>query len=373
MMDSLFTINTCKTFGCRNLGLATSPDYQWPDYRLGYPALHCQACGSYPPLFNKEEFQHWATTYLSRHAQEHGHFCPACFRTGIIRYGHNPGGNQRLQCQHCRKVWTPKRQRITPTTPPEAICSVPFIVDFQGALAAQKLYFLFSFDAIRGNIIHLSSNFSPDKPGDSLHYRWKGIYPIASDHHNIIQRVALKERQFLQRSQFDEIQYGPADLKRNARGAFLRPVITAHAHFRVLKIRFPDVSIHVVAHECFLRGAVITAWSEQFRHRRASLWFVEDNIVDENSTDAWRLMGKTWHGWWQNQWQLWQQGQNQKMVCLLTDTHQEKGGEIDLTASRLFFHWLSQQVEFQQAPRYSAAHLTHRMQALAEQYNARFV
>ncbi|MDG0204190.1 methylenetetrahydrofolate reductase, partial [Salmonella enterica subsp. enterica] len=30
-----------------------SPDYVWPDYRLGYPALHCRACGSYPPLFNE--------------------------------------------------------------------------------------------------------------------------------------------------------------------------------------------------------------------------------------------------------------------------------------------------------------------------------
>ncbi len=32
---------------------------------------------------------------------------------------------------------------------------------------------------------------------------------------DIIHRIAIKERQFLQRSQFDEIQYGPAALKRN--------------------------------------------------------------------------------------------------------------------------------------------------------------
>jgi hypothetical protein len=34
------------------------------------------------------------------------------------------------------------------------------IVPFQGP-ADQKLYVLFSFDAIRGNILHISSNFTP--------------------------------------------------------------------------------------------------------------------------------------------------------------------------------------------------------------------
>ncbi|MBP1524721.1 hypothetical protein IVY21_20670 [Salmonella enterica subsp. enterica serovar Worthington] len=55
-MPPLFTINACKSAGCRNLGLPDSPDYVWPDYRPGYPALHCRACGSYPPLFNEGNF-----------------------------------------------------------------------------------------------------------------------------------------------------------------------------------------------------------------------------------------------------------------------------------------------------------------------------
>lgn len=47
-MTSPFTINCCKSFGCQNLGLASSADYSWPEYRLGYAALHCRVCGSYP-------------------------------------------------------------------------------------------------------------------------------------------------------------------------------------------------------------------------------------------------------------------------------------------------------------------------------------
>lgn len=79
-MPPLFTINACKSAGCRNLGLPDSPDYVWPDYRLGYPALHCRACGSYPPLFNEGEFRRWASAYIAQYAKEHGHFCPDCYQ-----------------------------------------------------------------------------------------------------------------------------------------------------------------------------------------------------------------------------------------------------------------------------------------------------
>lgn len=368
-MPPLFTINACKTFGCRNLGLATSPDYFWPDYRLGYPALHCKACGSYPPLFNDAEFRCWAATYMAQYAKEHGHFCPNCFQSEVIRYGHNPKGTQRLQCQSCKKVWTPKQQSRQTASSPEAICSIPFITPFQGAYAGQSLYCLLSFDAINGNVLHVSSNFSPFPAGASLHYRWKGVNPVAVEHDNIVQRITMKERQFLQRSQFDEIQYGAASLKRNARGALLRPVITAHGHFRILKTRFPEVSTHIVAHECFLRGAIITAWSERFRHRQASLWFVEEEIRDIDSVAPWLLRGKTYQGWWQNQWQLWEQGGNRKMVCSLTDTPKKNGATISLATSRHFVAWLQQQPLFQKSAQFSAGHITQIITALATQYS----
>lgn len=106
-MSTLFTINACKTFGCRNLGLASSEDYSWPDYKLGYPALHCRACGSYPPLFDEQQFRDWLSVHLSTYAIEKGHFCPVCYGTDMICYGHNPQGSQRIQCRNCKKVWTP--------------------------------------------------------------------------------------------------------------------------------------------------------------------------------------------------------------------------------------------------------------------------
>lgn len=368
-MTSLFTINCCKSFGCKNLGLASSPDYSWPEYRLGYAALHCRACGSYPPLFNEEQFGGWLSAYLTDFAAQSGHFCPRCYQRETILYGHNPQGSQRVQCRSCKHVWTPKQQPLTTIVPPEQIATVPLIVPFQGACTDQKLYVLLSFDAIRGNILHISSNFTPHLVGDTLRYRWRNNVEPAVIHDNIVERVRQRETLFLRRSQFDEIQYGSAMLKRNANGAVLRPVITAHGHFRILSHLWPEVKTHIIAHECFLRGAAITAWAQQYRDHHASLWFIDEEITSDKCTLPWRLLGKTWQGWWQNQWQIWQQGDTRKMVCLLTEGQVEKGASITLAAGHHFLAWLQQQAEFRDSARYSAHSVFQTIRTLAEQYN----
>ncbi|EML9401124.1 cytoplasmic protein [Citrobacter freundii] len=368
-MTSLFTINCCKSFGCKNLGLASSPDYSWPEYRLGYAALHCRACGSYPPLFNEEQFGGWLSAYLTDFAAQSGHFCPRCYQRETILYGHNPQGSQRVQYRSCKHVWTPKQQPLTTIVPPEQIATVPLIVPFQGACTDQKLYVLLSFDAIRGNILHISSNFTPHLVGDTLRYRWRNNVEPAVIHDDIVERVRQRETLFLRRSQFDEIQYGSAMLKRNANGAVLRPVITAHGHFRILSHLWPEVKTHIIAHECFLRGAAITAWAQQYRDHHASLWFIDEEINSDKCTLPWRLLGKTWQGWWQNQWQIWQQGDTRKMVCLLTEGQVEKGASITLAAGHHFLAWLQQQSEFRDSARYSAHSVFQTIRTLAEQYN----
>ncbi|HCZ8663321.1 TPA: cytoplasmic protein [Citrobacter braakii] len=369
-MTSLFTINCCKSFGCKNLGLASSADYSWPEYRLGYAALHCRACGSLPPLFDEEQFRCWLSAYLADFAANRGQFCPCCYQREIIRYGHNPQGSQRVQCRNCKKVWTPKQAPPTGIVLPEQIATIPLLVPFQGVSAGQQLYVLLSFDAIRGNVLHISSNFMPHTAGISLLYRWRGTAEPTVIHDDIIERVSQRETQFLRRSQFDEIQYGSAILKRNASGAILRPVITAHGHFRLLSHLWPEVKTHIIAHECFLRGAAITAWAEQFRHHRASLWFIDEEMNSDQRTLPWQLLGKTYQGWWRNQWQIWQRGDMRKMVCLLTQGRVEESASITLAASHRFLAWLRQQTEFQQSTRYSAHSVFQAIRSLADKYNA---
>lgn len=367
-MSTLFTINACKSFGCRNLGQPTSTDYSWPDYRLGYPALHCRACGSCPPLFDEQQFRDWLTVHLSTFATEKGHFCPVCYGTETICYGHNPQGSQRIQCRNCKKVWTPKQYQKE-ITPPEIIETVAFLVPFQGVSSGQKLYVLISFDALRGNILHLSTNYTQHQAGESLHYRYRGNAEPELHDNNIVQRVDMREAQFLRRSQFDEIQYGSAALKRNAKGIILRPVITAHGHFRVLNILFPTVKTHVISHECFLRGAIITAWAELFRQQQGEIWFIEEEIADYTDNTPWRFQGTTYHGWWKNQWQLWGQGKNRKMVCALTGGNNSKAEMLSFATSRHFIDWLHKQAVFTHSTPLSAGRVTQILLSLAQDYN----
>lgn len=367
-MSTLFTINACKSFGCRNLGQPTSKDYSWPDYRLGYPALHCRACGSYPPLFDEQQFRDWLSVHLSTFATEKGHFCPVCYGTKTICYGHNPQGSQRIQCRNCKKVWTPKQYQKE-ITPPEIIETVALLVPFQGASNGQKLYVLISFDALRGNILHLSTNYTQHQAGESLHYRYRGNAEPELHDNNIVQRVDMREAQFLHRSQFDEIQYGSAALKRNAKGAILRPVITAHGHFRVLNILFPTVKTHVISHECFLRGAIITAWADLFRQQQGEIWFIEEEIADYTDNTPWRFQGTTYHGWWKNQWQLWVQGKNRKMVCALTGGNNSKAEILSFATSRHFIDWLHKQAVFTHSTPLSAGRVTQILLSLAQDYN----
>lgn len=367
-MSTLFTINACKSFGCRNLGQPTSKDYSWPDYRLGYPALHCRACGSYPPLFDEQQFRDWLTVHLSTFATEKGHFCPVCYGTDTICYGHNPQGSQRIQCRNCKKVWTPKQYQKEITTP-EIIETVAFLVPFQGVSSGQKLYVLISFDALRGNILHLSTNYTQHQAGESLHYRYRGNAEPELHDNNIVQRVDMREAQFLRRSQFDEIQYGSAALKRNAKGVILRPVITAHGHFRVLNILFPTVKTHVISHECFLRGAIITAWADLFRQQQGEIWFIEEEIADYTDNMPWSFQGTTYHGWWKNQWQLWVQGKNRKMVCALTGGNNSKAVMLSFATSRHFIDWLHKQAVFTHSTPLSAGRVTQILLSLAQDYN----
>ncbi|WP_063081262.1 hypothetical protein [Escherichia coli] len=367
-MSTLFTINACKSFGCRNLGQPTSTDYSWPDYRLGYPALHCRACGSYPPLFDEQQFRDWLTVHLSTFATEKGHFCPVCYGTETICYGHNPQGSQRIQCRNCKKVWTPKQYQKE-ITPPEIIETVAFLVPFQGVSSGQKLYVLISFDALRGNILHLSTNYTQHQAVESLHYRYRRNAEPELHDNNIVQRVDMREAQFLRRSQFDEIQYGSAALKRNAKGIILRPVITAHGHFRVLNILFPTVKTHVISHECFLRGAIITAWAELFRQQQGEIWFIEEEIADYTDNTPWRFQGTTYHGWWKNQWQLWGQGKNRKMVCALTGGNNSKAEMLSFATSRHFIDWLHKQAVFTHSTPLSAGRVTQILLSLAQDYN----
>lgn len=194
-MTSLFTINCCKSFGCKNLGLASSADYSWPEYRLGYAALHCRACGSLPPLFDEEQFRCWLSAYLADFAANRGQFAHVATSEKSFAMGIIPRVASASSAETAKSVDTKAgashQHRFARTNSDDSLAR-----PFQGVSAGQQLYVLLSFDAIRGNVLHISSNFTPHTAGISLLYRWRGSAEPTVIHDDIIERVSQRETQF---------------------------------------------------------------------------------------------------------------------------------------------------------------------------------
>ena len=130
--------------------------------------------------------------------------------------------------------------------------------------------------------------------------------------------------------------------------------------------------MHVISHECFLLGAVITAWANLFRLGQGEMWFIEEEINDNDSDIPWNFQRTSQHGWWQSQWQLWEQGRNRKMVCPLTGGDSSNAKMVSLTASRCFINWLYKHTHFSRSAQLSAGRVTQILLSLAQDYNDKF-
>ncbi len=381
-MDNRFQVrlNVCKSGKCANLGVADAPEYVWPVYRLGYPALGCGKCGSLPPLFNEAECNDWFAQLFAHHLGLTGQGCPRGCHARLIRYGSNRSGSARLQCTACGRAFTPLRVSQAAGTRRETLLSAlaagehqgettayrvlqqaavwcesqnPFAeqpvtriasqimaLPFQGMRRHQQLYVIISADADSGRVVQISTNYSPWPVGDSLRYQGdESLQPEPRDL-PLVERVRAAEDRFLARSQFDEIRYGSAALKRNDSGTMVRPVIALHGHFQRLKRRFPAVTNHYLAHECVLRGAAITAWASDVKAGHTRLWFVVEE-GDSGCAGEWYPRGSWRLGWWNNHWQLWESATARKMVARLTgDPLAYQPQQISLRSCDAFIQWL---------------------------------
>lgn len=412
-MESQLNIrmNVCKSWSCPNLGVADASDYVYPVYRLGYTALECQKCGSLPPLFDEAECNAWFKQLMKEKLGATGLGCPHCFNPDVIRYGKTNAGNARMQCRACRKTFTP--HQVTPRqseniqqvlsqlsvgdhqseTPAyrtltqamgwcegalhdtfsvvRQIATQIFILPFQGKIAQQKLYTIVSTDAESGRVLQISTNYSPWKTSEALCYR--GGESMVQERVNscTVEHIRQQEGQFMQRSQFDEIDYGRAQLKENSQGCIVRPVMAIHGHFQRLKRRYPRVSDHYLMHECMLRGAAITAWAPEVRSGAMHLWFVVEDTseiampeMEFRHTGTWRI------GWWTNQWQRWSRGDAHKMIALLTGQKQvAHPAAVSLRTCQQFYDWLMAHPWHQHSGKFSARTLSAQLVCLAYSYN----
>ncbi len=118
-----------------------------------------------------------------------------------------------------------------------------------------KALFLLSFDAVRGNVIHLTSNFTAFAVGESLRYRWRGGQADREETDDIIQRISLTEMRF-----YNAVSSMKSSTAAQCKSAMPAAIYCARLSprtvtFKLLSQRFPEVKTHVIAHECFFYAA----------------------------------------------------------------------------------------------------------------------
>lgn len=143
------------------------------------------------------------------------------------------------------------------------------------------LWTLSSADSATGYMLLLSDNalytdttLSSEVLHQSLYHLNEIEMNLTSDT-DVLSKAELTYSKILSRSQFDKLAYC---LRRNAKSKdakIIRPVYAAHAHFQNLHLLLNEMppSAFILEHESFLRGAAITAFSEEIRKGQTDLYY----------------------------------------------------------------------------------------------------
>ncbi|MGF1724714.1 hypothetical protein [Photobacterium nomapromontoriensis] len=367
-----------------------------------------------------------------------GQRCYWCYADAFIHYGKGRNKTLRLQCKGCglifqqpalrpqqiHRVADIERYVLSAVPLPAVLCQGPtygrsleaawqhatrqtvmdlalapepkilttqyFSMPFQGAHALQHLFVLVTCDTASGKVVQYTTNYVQVEIGSDSLYIGSPAEP-EMDTVSLAERVKQRELQFLKRSQFDELKYGEAQLKRNDKGCLIRPTIAAYNHFQLLALRYPNTATHGLHHDCFIRGACITAYHQQVREGGCHLYFIDEEVVHGLQPDGfklWQYQGSHEVGWWRNRWreyhqrsevELTQDNANQparlqKVIGVLTAGEPDPIiDQLTLASNRAFERWLRTHLWYQRAATLSAKGVSQELALLVYAYNLQVI
>ncbi|MCE2570480.1 hypothetical protein [Motilimonas eburnea] len=362
---------------------------------LGYPAIHCKACGSYPPLVDDESVAKVIHEKIARHFSRSLTGCPQCqtlyfdHGKGLVksnRYGHTKAGQQRLKCQQCSQVYTVKAikhadklllllEHIAKQTPTTQVITA---LD-----CAPKIYY-----QLLTRLSNLLREFSRQKEQAALQRDFlalhtesavsqyagnKALWCIATTEaqsgycllysHNLLLQETLAEaylggqssvlptpklpsilaalteryQSTMRRQHFESLHYGQLA---NIRGAqYIKPSILAYAHFQLLGLMTASSPHfhHYIEHESAIRGAALMACSEEIFAEQAEVYFVYRHFTGGQELP---VNGNN-IGWWSDRWY----GTHYGAYCPITYRNKYKVpfSLFDADGPKSVHQWLQQQ------------------------------
>lgn len=340
-------LNCCKSWGCENFGLPGQPDYEQLSHHLGYPALHCKKCGSYPPRIDN--------TVVEQLCQEKQHeqyllpyiHCPVCSSKNCRRYGFTSSGRQRYRCRHCHKVFSPSRlpalaKLMAVLDGLEAQMSSREIIQQQQLNAKSYYHLLQTIAQLLGHFTrHLEQRYLPKtllamqtdsgvielsggirlwaissaeaKSGYQLMLNHNGtrcdltdgLYQEGSDNRldgfpELSLTEALKQRykQTMDRYHFEYLQYGSSQHWKNSK--LIEPWILSYAHFQLLSQLTVDSEHqhHYMEQESCIRAGAIMGSIEAIQQQHADLFYL---FAHPDQQTAFWADGRPL-GWWKDRW-----------------------------------------------------------------------
>ncbi|WP_432454454.1 MULTISPECIES: hypothetical protein [unclassified Agarivorans] len=347
--------NCCKNCRCPNFGLTESSDYLAESQHLGYPALHCKACGSYPPLVDSHSVnlivEEKAKQQLTKSPCGCSHCEPGFFlgtTVGVKRYGKTGANSQRYQCRKCQNVFTqvnikgleplsrlfsllnrghnpqqimqqleiaPKiyyqllqrlyqclrfysrqqEQRVLH----RSFCALHTESQIHEFSEQKRIWTLCSTEVTSGYVLLHTHNQSQLQLNDSAHYQQKTstLLPPLSDS-PIVEALKRRYQLTLNRYHFEDLHYGSTAALRGSQ--LLQPALTAYAHFQLLSAFTSQNQNfhHYIEHESSIRGAALMSCVEEIKQQRADIYYVYRHPRSE--TDMGSAGNKV--GWWNDRW-----------------------------------------------------------------------
>ncbi|BEU02024.1 hypothetical protein OAG1_08240 [Agarivorans sp. OAG1] len=347
--------NCCKNCRCPNFGLTESSDYLAESHQLGYPALHCKACGSYPPLVDSHSVNLIVEERTKLHLSKAPCGCSNCEpgfflgpTTGVKRYGKTGANSQRYQCRKCQSVFTQVHVKGS-----EQLCRLfnslslghsPQKIMQQLSIAPkiyyqllQRLFHCLRFYSRQQEVmalkrqflaIHTESNvheFSEQKRvwalcsseaqsgyvllhthnqtqlqlNDSVYYQQQASTRLpALQDSPIVEALKRRYQLTLNRYHFEDLHYGPTSHLRGTQ--IIQPAICAYAHFQLLSGFTHQVKHfhHYIEHESSIRGAALMSCVEQIREKSADVYYIYQHPRTQSDMGA--AGNKV--GWWNDRW-----------------------------------------------------------------------
>ena len=373
-------VNVCKSDTCQNLARVNSPDYQSPTYHLGFPALHCNACGSNNYLLSNADLKLLVLPELAKFYHRVKGVCPHCFHADKVLNGKTAKGTLRWKCKQCQHTFSLNQPYLNQITKLKQLADLLFeSCDFKtlaNKLAVSdttfyrlleqlallvtdisqhqylkrsvkaplhvathsfqlncknrvqpsntaQLWGLTSNDSLTGYVLLNTLNYTQQPIEQASFYRHQSQ---SAEHtpktEQLLDKIKQRYHIFYQRPCFDQLVYTNSDVICK-KGYLFQPVMAAHSHFLQLKHYYSNITYyHYLEHEVLIRGACITSFGDLVHQGNCHIFYLTESHPSDKQTD-WQLKARYYLGWWKNLWFEFTSTDNNyaKALAVLTNKH----------------------------------------------------